>query len=54
MKKYKFYNKSTSSTLRLGIFVTSMPEHVSGWRGHEFESHSQPFLLTYTQADLSL
>jgi len=31
-----------------------MPEYVSGWCGHEFESHSQPFLLTYPEADLKL
>jgi len=24
------------------------------WCGHGFESHSQPFLLTYPEADLSL
>jgi len=29
-------------------------EHVSGWCGHGYESHSQPFLLTYPEADLSL
>jgi len=28
--------------------------YVSGWCGHGFESHSQPFLLTYSEADLSL
>jgi len=31
-----------------------MPEYVSGWYGHGFESHSQPFLLTYPEVDLSL
>jgi len=36
------------------IAATSMPEYVSGWCGHGFKSHSQPFLLTYPEADLSL
>jgi len=31
-----------------------MPEYVSGWCGHELESHSQPFLLTYFEVNLSL
>jgi len=29
-------------------------DKISGWCGHGFESHSQPFLLTYPEADLSL
>jgi len=36
------------------IFIASMPEYVSGWCGHGFESHSQPLLLTYPETDLSL
>jgi len=31
-----------------------MPKYVSGWCEHGFKSHSQSFLLTYTEADLSL
>jgi len=42
------------AVLRLRIAATSMPEYVSGWWGHGFESHSQPILLTYPEADLSL
>jgi len=34
--------------------VTSMLEYVSGWCEHGFESHSQQFLLTCPEADLSL
>jgi len=40
--------------LRLRISATSMPEYVSGWCGHGFELHSQPFLLKYLEADISL
>jgi len=29
------------------IAATSMPEYVSGWCGHGFESHWQPFLLKF-------
>jgi len=36
------------------VAMTLMPEYVSSWCGHGFESHSQPFLLTYPGADLSL
>jgi len=42
------------TVLRLRIAATSMSEYVSGWCGHGFESHSQPFLLTYPEVDLSL
>jgi len=38
---------SNYNFLRLRIAATSIPEYVSGWCGHGFESHSQPFLLTY-------
>jgi len=39
--------QSYEAVMRLRIVATSIPGHVSGWRGHgEFESHSQPFLLT--------
>jgi len=35
-------------TLDRGLFCRNLdPEYVSGWCGHGFESHSQPFLLTY-------
>jgi len=34
--------------------ATSIPVYVSGWHGHGFESHSQPFMLTYPRADKSL
>jgi len=27
--------------------------YVTGWCGHGFEFHSQPFLLTYPEADLT-
>jgi len=42
------------AVLRLRIAATSMPEYVFGWCGHGFETHSQPFLLTYPETDLSL
>jgi len=42
------------AVLRLRIVATSMPKYVSGWCGHGFVSHSQPFLLTYSEADLNL
>jgi len=32
-------------TAKLSIAATSMPEYVSGWCRHGFDSHSQPFLL---------
>jgi len=31
-----------------------MPEYDFGWYGREFESHSQPILLTDPEADLNL
>jgi len=40
--------------LRLRIAATSMAEYVSSWCGHVFKSHSQPFLLTYLEVDLSI
>jgi len=46
------------SKMRLSIAATSMPECVCSWCRHGFESqfcwNSQPFLLTYPEADLSL
>jgi len=48
------YNVSYKSALRLGIAAISMTENVCGWCGHGLESHSQPFLLTDPEADLSL
>jgi len=33
--------------------ATSMPDYVSSWCRHGFESHSQPFLLIYLEAELS-
>jgi len=46
--------ESIFAVLHLRIAATSMPGYVSGWCRHELESHSQPFLLTYSEADLSL
>jgi len=40
--------------LRLRIATTSMPEYVSGWCGHGFDTRSQPFFLAYFEADLGL
>jgi len=36
-----------------GEAATSIPVYVTGWCGHGVESHSQPFLLTYPEADLT-
>jgi len=47
--------KCIKAVLRLRISATAMPEYMSGWWGHGFESqHSQPFLLTYPEANFSL
>jgi len=40
------------AVLRLRIAVISIPEYVSSWCGHGFESHLQPFLLTYSYSGL--
>jgi len=42
------------AVLRLRIAATSMPEYVSGCCRHGYEPLLQPFLLTYSEADLSL
>jgi len=41
------------AVLRFRISATSVPEYVSGWCRHGFASNSQPFLLIYSEADLS-
>jgi len=44
---------SNKAVLRLRIAATSIPVYVTRWSGHVFESYSQPFMLTYPEADLS-
>jgi len=39
----------SKSALCLKIAANSIFEYVSGWCGHGFETHSQPFLLTYPE-----
>jgi len=39
--------------LRLRIATTSIPVYVTIWCRHGFESHSQLFLLTYPEAELT-
>jgi len=43
-----------SAKMAAKIVATSMPEYVSGCYGLGFESHSHPFLLAYSEANLSL
>jgi len=61
-KNFEFFNDNSKikpffvikAVLCLRFAATSLPEYVSGWCGHEFEFHSQSFLLTYPEVDLSL
>jgi len=41
----------SKAVLRLRIAATSIPVYITGWCGHGFDS--QPFLLTYSEADLT-
>jgi len=45
--KAKIWRWSIMKLLFVYLFFDIMPENVSGWCGHGFQSHSQPFLLTY-------
>jgi len=45
--------KWSKAVLRIRIAAISIPVCITGWCGHEFESHSQPFLLTYPEVDLA-
>jgi len=51
-------DRTSQAQISLGVSqqkrATFIPEYVSGWCGHGFESHSQPVLLTYLEAALSL
>jgi len=52
-KEYLFNPNFRLAFKDLRTAATLIPVYVTGWCGHGFESHSQPFLMTYPEADLT-